>query len=514
MTNSDLQSEVVRFLSQRDSYRPPCESVRCIQTHGAFVFLDGENAYKIKRSVKYPYMDFSTLSKRERACRRELEINQPQAPEIYLGVVPITREMDGTLAFSGQGEVLEWAVHMRQFPQDALLADYARDNRLTDALSDAVGRAVATFHGKLNALSESGGAQRVAELLNGQHAYMRELAQAHPQLTGKCLELSLLFDSNFYRAEALLEARGKHGFVVRGHGDLHLANIAVINSRPVLFDSLEFDEELATVDVLYDLAFLLMDLEYVGQRAKANIVLNRYLAAAMRLDHYAGLAALPLFLGLRASVRSMVAFQRGVFQSGAAKASSVTLGTDYLKFAVSVLNPSKARLVAIGGLSGTGKSTQARAVAPKLGPAPGAIHVRSDQERKRLEMVRETDRLSSESYTEAASQRVYAAIFEKAGLALRAGHSVVLDAVFLDPVQRIAAEQLARDCSVPFTGIWLKASGEQLRERVAARQHDASDANVLVVDSQLKRDTGPIRWISVDAGLNVADTQSKLSQAI
>lgn len=514
MIDSESQSDILRFLSESESYRPQCESVKCIQTHGAFVYLADDHVYKIKRSVKYPYMDFSTLKKRERACRRELEVNKPQAPEIYLGVVPITREADGRLAIDGQGEVLEWAVHMRRFPQDALLADYARDNRLTDSLADSVGRAVAAYHDSLKVLNESGAANRVATVLDGLYAYMRQLSQAHPQLTSECLELGLLFDSHFSRMNALLETRGEHGSIVRGHGDLHLANIAIIDDKPVLFDALEFDEELATVDVLYDLAFLLMDLEFSGQRAKANIVLNRYVADGVRQDNYSGLAALPLFLGLRASVRSMVTFQRGVLQSGATKASSVTLGTGYLKFATSVLKPARASLIAIGGVSGTGKSTQARFLAPEFGPAPGAIHVRSDQERKRQEIVRETDRLPSESYTEAASRRVYATILEKAGAAIQAGHSVVVDATFLDPAQRFAVEHLAREFSVPFTGIWLTASAGQLHKRVAARCHDASDANEVVVDSQLKRDTGPIDWIVVDAGLDVLQTQAKLWQVL
>ena len=510
MCSGDSQSEVVRFLSKGESYGLPHESVHRIQTHGAFVFLVGSHVYKIKRSVKYSYMDFSTLDLRERACRRELAINQPQAPEIYHDVVAITRDLHGCLSLGGQGQVVEWAVHMNRFPSDALLLNYAQDNRLTEAMAQSVGSAVARYHRDLRPVQRPGAAKRLIDVVKGQQGFLRQLTCTHPELADRCGKLIGLLDEQILRYQGLLENRGKQGFVVRGHGDLHLGNIAVIDDRPILFDALEFDEALATVDTLYDLSFLLMDLDHTGRRESANIILNRYLVETGIQENYAALSLLPLFLGLRASVRCMVSFQRSQIQADSARHESFSQAISYLSYAVSALTPSQACLIAIGGLSGTGKSTQARALAPRVGPTPGAVHIRSDQERKNLAKVSETQRLPSTAYTEATSQQVYAAIIDKAELVLRAGYSAVLDATFLDVSTRMQAEELACRCSVPFYGYWLTASDGALRARVAARYGDASDATVEVVNAQLSKDAGPISWHRVDASECATKTRSKL----
>lgn len=512
MSEYACQREVVGFLSDPSTYFPEPESVQCIQTHGALVFLAGNVVYKIKRAVKYPYMDFSTLEKREFACRRELAINKPNAPQIYLDVVPIVRTAGGRLRFGGAGTVLEWAVHMRRFDSDALLADYASKSRLTDQLAQDVARAIVRFHCSLVSVDGLDAGKRMANVVAGVASSLLSLQvkAVMPAAT----RLNTLLNHRFIQALATLEQRGRLGFVVRGHGDLHLANIAIIDNCPVLFDALEFDEDLATVDVLYDLAFLLMDLEFSGLRNYANLILNRYLFDSDHQENYSGLNAMPFFLGLRASVRGMVTLQRSQLQSGGARVAAISLGKRYLQHAINSLQPPGAELVAIGGLSGTGKSTQARAVAPDIGASPGAVHLRSDLERKRLSGAQETDRLPPESYAETTGEQVYGAMLDKAHMALRAGHSVVLDATFLQPAHRAQALALAQTCNVPFCGIWLTAPANQLRSRVAARRDDASDATVQVLDRQLASDSGSNTWQPVDASGDGAQVQINLRRVL
>jgi len=272
--------------------------------------------------------------------------------------------------------------------------------------------------------------------------------------------------------------------VRRGHGDLHLGNLCLREGRPTLFDALEFDEALARIDVGYDLAFLLMDLDLRLGRAAASRVLNRYVA---RTGDAGLVAGLPLWLSLRAMIRAHVEAARGR-DSGALLAA-----------ALAHLEHRPARLVAIGGLQGTGKSTLARALAPALGRCPGALVLRTDEARKRRFGIAPEARLPPEAYGEAVSAAVHDEVFAMAATALAAGQAVVLDAVFLDPVLRARAAAVARDAGLPFDGLWLDAPIEVLRARIAARRDDASDATEAVLLRAAAVDPGPIDWHRIDA---------------
>lgn len=505
------QQEVIAFLSDGAAYGLPGEPVRVIETHGALVFLAGEDAWKIKKPVKFRYMDFSTLERREQVCRRELDINQPNAPQIYLGVVPVTREADGALALGGEGEPVEWAVHMRRFPGDALLLEQVRNGPLDPGLETRLCEVIAGFHAAAPVLRDTDFAGRAGNITGSLNASFEAARDVLPD------GLARLFAE---RAETALQAcapalrqREAAGFVRRCHGDLHLANIVVLDGEPVLFDAIEFSEELATIDVLYDVGFLLMDLVHEQQTDAANRLLNGYLRGS-QVAGIEGLQALALFLGLRAGVRAMVTLDRAAQREGEQRQNDINMAAGYLRQAADGLKPHPLRLVAVGGYSGTGKTTVAAALAPELTPLPGALHLRTDVERKLMAGVALDERLPPQSYTRQASDEVYAVVLAKARAALVAGWPVVVDAAFLDAAERDAVEALAGECGAVFTGLWLEADEATLVTRVSARTGDASDATADVVRKQLARGAGGIGWARIDAGGSQADTLERCRTAL
>jgi predicted kinase len=271
----------------------------------------------------------------------------------------------------------------------------------------------------------------------------------------------------------------------------------------VLFDAIEFDPDIATGDILYDLAFALMDLWERGLRPAANLLLTTYLSLSDE-PQFSGLAALPIFMSIRAAIRAKVEAANIAHLTGAEQAREREAARRYFVFAEAFLQPAPARLVAVGGLSGTGKSTLAAALAPEIGRAPGAILLRSDVERKHLFAVEETTRLPDEAYGEAASRETYARLTRKAGLALRAGHCVVIDAVHAHGREREAAARLAADLGVAFTGLWLEAPlGLRLR-RVGVRARDASDADARIVATQMAAPLAETGWSALDASGDLA----------
>jgi aminoglycoside phosphotransferase family enzyme/predicted kinase len=427
--------------------------------------------------------------------QREQELNAPAAPEIYLGLVPVTRADDGGLVLGGEGAPVEWCLHMRRFPAGAELSAVAARGKLTRDMAASIGRVVADLHARAEPRPQDGRALMadIAAQLETGLAGMTDVLGP-----GRVARFRDRVSDRIAAQGPLLTARGQAGHVRRGHGDLHLGNMVLLEGRPVPFDALEFDERLGTIDVLYDLAFVLMDLLHRGFPAAANAVLGAWLQRTDAPDHLDGLAALPLFLGLRAGIRAMVSVQAARLARDDA-GDGIETAMRYLDAGLAHLAPPAPRLVAVGGLSGTGKTTLARWLAPEIGPAPGAVHLRSDVERKAIFGVDPQTPLPAEAYTDAAGQQVYARLRDRAGRILAAGHGVVLDAVFDSAEERDAVAALARRAGVPLTGLWLQAGEEVLVSRVSARTGDASDADAAVVHGQLARGGAAPEWISVEA---------------
>jgi aminoglycoside phosphotransferase family enzyme/predicted kinase len=488
------QNAVLTFLANPTSYHiaaPP----RRIDTHGAIVFLAGEDVYKVKRAVRYPYMDFSTLVKRKVACEAEIAVNRAQAPNIYLGTIPITRD-DSGLHLGGAGEIVEWSVHMRRFDENSTLDLLAHTGALDTEIVSRLAESITEMHAKAPLRD---GTAAVAAFRAVVFETLHELDARKDIFQPESIaSLRANLEEACQKNEQLQRRRGTKGKVRRCHGDLHLGNIVLEHGIPVLFDAIEFDESIATIDILYDLAFLVMDLCERGLSVQACHLLNRYLwLSDDEIGEIKGLVLLPMFLALRAAIRAKIL----VAQADLTKDTNALFSEArrYVDAAALFLAPATRCLIAVGGLSGTGKTTLASGLAPQFGAAPGALHLRSDIERKKASGASEFTRLEQDAYSSAASAEIYQKLGELAKAGIRAGRCVIADATFQQEADRQGMALRAAQMDVPFSGLWLEGPVEILKTRVCHRRNDASDATANVVTAQAAELTGAVAWQRIDA---------------
>ena len=490
------QREVEQFLGDGASYGTPGGAVERIDTHISMIFLVGDRAYKLKRAVRFSYLDYSTVELREKFCRAELDLNSRTAPALYLRLRAITRAPDGTLSFDGTGAVVDWVLEMRRFAQNDLFDRLAEQRKLTHRVMRDLADVIAAFHTAAETVPHSGGRAGIEQTMAGNIANLIQSSAAAD--AALIQELSRASMAKLATVGDLLDARRDRGRVRRCHGDLHLRNVCLFDGRPTLFDCIEFSDELSCIDVLYDLAFLLMDLVRRDLDDLANVMFNRYLDLTPDLD---GLPALPLFMSVRAAVRSHVAAtlnRQKQSQEARAEARS------YLTLARTLLNLHPPLLIAIGGRSGAGKSTLAQALASEFKPPPGARIIRSDVLRKRMFNVAPETELPPSAYDEATTGQVYAALQDHAATTLAAGYTAIVDATFLREDERRRIDTTATRSGVPFVGFWLEAPREILAARLGARRGDASDADLSVLQLQFSLDAGAIVWQRIDASSDVA----------
>ena len=500
------QEETISFLERPESYGPGVRAVERIDTHASVLFLAGARAYKLKRAVRFSYLDYSTPELRRRACEREVELNRRTAPELYLGVAPVTRSKAG-LRLGGDGDPVDWLVEMVRFDQTMLFNRMAEEGRLTDRLIRDLADRIAAFHDDAEVDRQAGGAA-VAKVIEGNDLNLRSSSAFD---LSEVKELRSASDFVFAGLRDLLERRRDEGHVRVCHGDLHLRNICLFNGRPTLFDCVEFSEDIARIDVLYDLAFLIMDLHQRRLGGHANQVLNRYRDLRDEVD---GLAAMPLFLSLRAAIRAHTGAAAAARQTDPPRAERMrTENAAYLAAASAFLEPSRTSLIAIGGLSGTGKTSLSYALAPELGRVPGARVLRSDVLRKTLMRVAPETRLGADAYTPEMSERVYAALCIQAEAALASGQVVIADAAFLRQEERDAIVAVARAAAAPFAGLWLEAPMPTLESRIHARRDDASDATVAVLRRQPELQTGRIDWLRLNASPDDPDHVARVARS-
>lgn len=490
------QSEAIEFLCNR---APDAE---IISTHISTIFLTGNRAFKLKRAVKFPYLDFSTPEKRLACCKAELELNRRTAPQLYIGIHTITRDNDGTLRFDGTGSLVDAVVEMRRFSQSDLFDTMAREGRLSTSLMTSLAHQIAVLHESAPISKDHGGSMGVAAILDINDQALRAASLIDQKAVQ---ELNDSFRQALTMHSELLDRRQAAEKVRRCHGDLILRNICLVEGQPTLFDCLEFDENLATIDVLYDLSFLLMDLWHRDQRDYANLVMNRYLDERDETD---GLSLVPFFMAMRAAVRAHVTATQATAAPPEAADMLRTEANNYLELASSLLTPADAILIAIGGFSGTGKSTVASQVAAFVGRPPGARTLNSDRIRKRMYGVPAEQPLPVSAYRPGVSQRVYERLRRESADVLGTGTAVIADAAFDRLDERLAIQKLAQDAKRPFYGIWLDAPEGTALSRITGRKGGPSDADAAVLAAQIERGCGTVTWQHIDARGNPADIRN------
>lgn len=455
-----------------------------LDTHMSHVFLSSTRAFKLKRSVRHAFWDMTSLEARRQACEAEFAVNQTLAPGLYEAVLPVVRGPDGAIQIGGEGEVADYVVSMQRFADGALLRDMADAGRLeADIVLQAV-TAVAAFHAGQPPDRKAGHAADYQRIISG----LRRTEAAGASGLGLTPASDILFgalERELTRISPLIEARRRTGWVRRGHGDLHLGNICIFRGQVTPFDALEFDPALATADVIYDIAFLLMDLCAGGLDDLANRAMNHYWDILVQAED--ALALLPFFMALRAAVRMAVSVEAGALADAAR----------YRSLGLELLHRRRPILLAIGGLSGAGKSTLAKAVAADLPGACGARVLQTDALRRTEARIGVGERLDHEAYKHQGRARIYRLLAERAREALLAHTSVVADGTFQEDTARAAIEGAARD--VAFLAIWLDAPAQTRIVRVAQRQGDISDATPEIALQQVEPARLGETWQRVDA---------------
>ncbi|MBI3608103.1 MAG: AAA family ATPase [Nitrospirae bacterium] len=486
--NNDTPVTLIEALQNRALYDHPVERFEVVETHISWVLLTGPYAYKIKKPVNLGFLDFSTLDKRRFYCREELRLNRRLARELYVDVVVITGSVRAPI-LGGSGPAIDYAVKMRQFPREAQLDRILARGALTAGHIDALAREIAEFHRRAVIAGEGtpfGEPERIAQPVRENVLQLRERL-SEPGDRARIDRLEAWTEAAHAALRVEFESRKRDGFVRECHGDMHLANIAWIDGRAVIFDCIEFSESLRWIDVMSEVAFLTMDLDDRGAPQLARRALNTYLE---QNGEYAGLRVLRFYQVYRATVRAKVACIR-MDQAGASDRDRERLRREslgYLDLAERYTRPTRPALIITHGLSGSGKTTLTQA----LVDAWGAVRVRSDVERKRLfglaPDARTASDVASGVYGREAGERTYARLADLAQGVLGAGYSCIVDAAFLQRAQRALLREVAAGRGVPFAILDVRAPEAALRSRILAREResrDASEADLAVLGHQL-----------------------------
>lgn len=480
-----MSQALLQALQNPALYPHPVERFELIETHISWVLLTGPYAYKIKKPVDFGFLNFTQLSDRAHFCREELRLNQRLTQGLYLDVLPISGS-ESAPVIGGTGEAFEYLLKMRQFPQGQLLDRLLAAGNLTSQHIRELAEQIAQFHQTTPSVpaSEPFGSPAVV-----MEPVLQNFEQIAPFLETNAdkrqlEQLKAWAEDSFARLEPVLAARKAQGFVRECHGDIHLANAAVIDGQVALFDCIEFNQPFRCTDVMADIAFLVMDLQDRQQQGLANLLLSQYLELT---GDYAGLAVLPFYTAYRALVRAKIAlFGLAHAPDDAARGQCFTRYRSYANLAESY-SAIPSRFVAIThGVSGVGKSTVGLTLVEQL----GAIRIRSDVERKRLfgeQDASHEGQIGSGIYNAEASSKTYAHLHGLAAQVLEAGFSPLLDATYLKQAQRQGAADVAENHAAPLLILDCQAPDEviaQWLEERRAQGDDPSDASLEVMRAQ------------------------------
>lgn len=473
---------LVEQMSQMEFYpHKVIEPITLIQTHVSYVFLTGDYAYKVKKPVNFGFLDYSTLEKRSHFCHQELEMNKRGAPELYLEVLPVTQTGE-KFNLGGTGEAVESVLKMRQFPQSALLSEMFELGTLTESHMEQLGQVVAKYHEKTQTSDRIGSFGEVTQVRQAIDENYQQTKKyiGNAQTQAQYAETKKYTDNFFTGRNQLFKSRIENNKIRECHGDLHLRNICLWNDKILLFDCIEFNEPFRFVDVMYDVAFTVMDLQARQRPDFGNAFLNTYVE---QTGDWEGLQVLPLYLSrqayVRAKVTSFLLDDPGIPES--AKVEAAATASAYYKLAWEYTKPRQGKLILMSGLSGAGKSTTARLLARKL----DAIHLRSDAVRKHLGNIPLSERGGDELYTPEMTQKTYDRLLQLGVMLANQGFTVILDAKYDRTALRTNAIDLADFQQLPLQIMHCTAPIEVLRDRLAARTGDIADATADLLEFQI-----------------------------
>ncbi|MEJ2060135.1 MAG: AAA family ATPase [Gammaproteobacteria bacterium] len=484
----EIHQKLAKALHDPQRYPHPVAKVEEIQTHISTVLLTGDYAYKIKKPLDFGFLNFTSLADRKHFCEEEIRLNRRLAPQLYLDVVAVTGSPEAP-ELNGAGEPFEYMVRMRQFDQEGLLNNVLARGELSADMIDEIARRMAAFHTEAAVSGPDapfGTADMVVAPMRQNFEQLRPLLQDADRLA-QLERIEAWTESEFDRLKPLLDARKLGGFIRECHGDMHLGNMALVNGEIDIFDGIEFNDSFRWIDVMSELAFLVMDLDDRGQHGFASRVRNLYLQAS---GDYAGLPLLRFYQVYRAMVRAKVSSLRLAQPdlSDQERASTLRAYQSYADLAERYTSESADGLIITHGFSGSGKSTYSQQLVDEL----GAIRLRSDVERKRLhdldEQARTKSGIAQGLYAPEATARVYEHLSELARAIIDAGYVCVVDATFLKQAQRAPFRDLAREIGTGFTILDLQADEARLSANIRAREReggDASEADLEVLRHQL-----------------------------
>jgi aminoglycoside phosphotransferase family enzyme/predicted kinase len=508
------QARLVAALCAAATAQAGGTQARVIETHISYVLLTGRYAYKIKKAVCLGFLDFRTLAARHFYCDEELRLNRRLAPDLYLDVIALTGSIDAPV-FGGSGPVIEYAVRMSEFPQAALASHALARGELSAGQVTALAGEVATFH-RTAARAPVHGHLGAPDVILGialqNFAQLRPLLRAEADLSDLDALEAWTREQHAACAYAMAQRRD-YGFIRECHGDLHLGNIAVLDGKAVIFDCIEFNDEMRWIDVMSEVAFTTMDLRDRGRPDLAHRFLDAYLEIT---GDFAGLGVLRFYLVYRAMVRAKIARLRAAqCEPGGAADALIEEYGGYVRLAKEHARTPRAAILLTHGLSGSGKTTVAQA----LLEAAGAVRIRTDVERKRLHGLDPGDRgsdagLDAGLYAPAATQATYRRSLALAQEATGAGYVAIVDGAFLKRWQRRLFQELAARNGVALVMLACTAPESVLRERIARRHSegdDASDADLAVLDHQL-RTQEPLAPDEMDDAI-IVDTEARVDAA-
>ncbi len=485
MTQTAVPALIEQMMQSEFYPHPVKEPIRMMQTHVSYVFLTGDYAYKVKKPVNFGFLDFSTLEARQHFCLEEMRMNRPLAPEIYLEVLPVTQSSDRVSAprfeLNKAGQPVEYVLKMREFPQDDLFICMFEQGRLTETHMEELGQIVAQFHAQAETndyIRSFGEVSQVRQAID-ENYQQTEKYIGGPQTIEQFEETRQFTDAFFASQQELFNSRIQNNWIRECHGDLHLRNICCWQDKIQLFDRIEFNEPFRFVDVMYDIAFAVMDLEARGRKELGNAFLNTYIE---HTGDWEGLKILPLYLSRQAYVRAKV--NSFLLDDPAVppdlKQEAEATAAQYYKLAWEYTRQRKGQLFLMSGLSGSGKTTVARHLARRL----GAIHIRSDAVRKHLAGIPLEQQGGADLYTSAMSQKTYDRLLELGIKLASLGFPVILDAKYDRQALRQEAIAQAKSYQLPVQIIHCTAPEDVLRDRLSSRTGDISDATPDLLQNQ------------------------------